>query len=80
MEDYLVVVNVNARDYIHRVQLGPPGQRIRIESTCLTNTNDLLALVHIDDQYKLFLIDLDAYDLTNFEETQKNPQSLFYSG
>ena len=48
--------------------------------TQITDTNDLLALVHIEDQFKLFLIDLDAYDLINIEETQANPQSLFYSG
>lgn len=62
------------------MQLFPPGLRYSIVQTQITDTNDLLALVHIEDQFKLFLIDLDAYDLINIEELQANPQSLFYSG
>ena len=32
------------------------------------------------DEYRLYLIDLDAYDLTHLEETTSNPRSLFYVG
>jgi hypothetical protein len=46
----------------------------------ITDTNDLLALTHSEDEYRLFLINLDAYDLTHFEETQNDPESLFYCG
>lgn len=47
MEDYLVLFNMNAPDYVHRVQLGPPGERVIIEQTQITETYDLFAIVHI---------------------------------
>ena len=58
MEDYLVVFNINNPDYVHRIELGPPERRIRIEQTQITDTDDLFAMIHIDDRYKLFKIDL----------------------
>lgn len=82
LEDYLVTFNMNSPDYIHRIQLLPhiEGDRGSIKQTQITETNDLLAIINIGTVYKLFLIDLNAYDLTSFEELKVNPDSLFYEG
>ena len=37
-------------------------------------------MVNIDKKYKLYRINLDAYDLKHFEDTKKNKNSLFYGG
>ena len=46
----------------------------------ITDTNDLFSLVLIERKYKLFRIDLDAYDLTKLEDIKNDPNSLFFEG
>ena len=80
MDDYLTLFNMDAPHYVHRVQLAEKGEVISIKQTQITSTDDLFALVYNGHSYKLFKIDLNAYDLTKLEETKRNADSLFYEG
>lgn len=68
MEDFLTVLNLNAPNYVHRVELTEPDQpRMRIKQTQISATNDLFAMTLQDTTYRVFMIDLEADDLNKLE-------------
>lgn len=83
MEDFLTVLDLNAQNYVHRIELTPPSpQRLRILQTQITATNDLFALTLQEDKYRVFMINLDASDLSKLDELKSDPErySMYYEG
>ena len=74
--EYLIVINAFHTNNITRVKLLSPDVDHQIVQTCITNSNDLLSLVKTNDEYILFLINLDKSNIHELDEDE-NKTSVF---
>ena len=62
--NYILVIDAFNKKFIQRIQLADETQNITICDTCITDTYDLFVLTLTGSEYKLYMIDLDAANLS----------------
>jgi hypothetical protein len=59
MNRFLVIWNVFEKKTLHVVEIGDLNSNLFVEDTFITQTNDLILVTRIEENYSIFLIDLD---------------------
>ena len=67
--NYLLIVNAFSRKTIHRVQIAPSHESIKICETFISSTKDLFLVIYKDSHYVLLTLNLD--NINQFENKRK---------
>lgn len=77
---FILLVNAYENTKIRRIQIAEEGRAITICQTYITETNDLFVCIQDEDQYKLYMIDLDySYEnefKVDLEENEIEPYTF----
>lgn len=65
-----MIVNVFDKEIVHRIQLSPDSESIKICATYITDTRDLFILVYknLKKRYYFYMIDLDESNIRERNE------------
>ena len=77
LENLLVIVNAFDKELVHRFQLAPPGVNMQIKQTYISDTQDVYALVYMNEKLNLFHMDLDRWDVRNFDGCEDDLNDLY---
>lgn len=75
----VVVINATDRNMIHRIEFDDEWDSIDISATYITDTNDLFVMVAKENHYNLYMIDLDASNLREREDSELRDALRLYS-
>ena len=67
MNRFLVIWNVFEKKTLHVVEIGDLNSNLFVEDTFITQTNDLLLVTRVGENYSIYLIDLDDSNVNEFE-------------
>ena len=67
MNRFLVIWNVFEKKTLHVVEVGDLNSNLFVEDTYITQTNDLLLVTRVGENYSIYLIDLDNSNINEFE-------------
>jgi hypothetical protein len=67
MNRFLVIWNVFEKKTLHVVEVGDLDSNLFVEDTYITQTNDLILVARVGENYSIYLIDLDESNINEFE-------------
>lgn len=73
----LVIFNMYNKELVQRIQLAPEGVNINICQTFISDTKDLFALVYKDKMFHMYQIDLDKWNIKEFDGTDEEFKNLY---
>ena len=74
LENFLLLLSVFDRKTLHRIEIVPPEQSMKICCTFITNTNDLFLVIRQETYFKLLTLNLD--DVNYFENMVKSEEEI----
>ena len=63
--NFLLLISVFSRKTLHRIEICPPEETMKVCRTFITNTNDLYVVIRQEQYFKLLTMNLD--DINEFE-------------
>ena len=67
MDRFLVIWNVFEKKLLHVVEVGNLESNLFVVGTYITQTNDLLVVARVFENYFIYMIDLDESNINEFE-------------
>jgi len=73
-QNYLILINCFDSKFIQKIQLANERQNITICDSFISDTYDLFVLIQQDGEYKLYMVDLDAANVNEFDGDDLNDE------
>lgn len=70
LENFIMLLSVFDRKKLHRIEVAPPGEAMKVCKTFITNTNDLFVVIRQEKYFKLITLNLD--EINEFENMGKS--------
>ena len=61
-ENYLIIINIFSQELIMRIEISLK-KHVRVRQTYITDTNDLFYVIIDDNEYLVYMIDLDQANI-----------------